>query len=81
MLTSKCLPAIILAMFGLRWILMTIEAPLLSLVGPALNWKEVLFSALGGLRGGLALILAQTVLATHGTSQDPMVKVGAAVGF
>lgn len=81
MLTSKCLPAIIVAMFGLRWTLMTFEAPLLSLVGPALNWKEVLFSALGGLRGGLALILAQTVLAAHGTTQDPMIKVGVPIGY
>lgn len=75
MLLARSLPAIIAAMFGLRWVLMTLEAPLLSLVGPALNWKEVLFSALGGLRGGLALILAQTVLAAHSTV-DPQLKVG-----
>jgi NhaP-type Na+/H+ or K+/H+ antiporter len=76
LLTLKCLPAIIIAMFGLRWILMTLESPLLSLVGPRLSWQEVVFSALGGLRGGLALILAQTVLASHTATKDPQLKVG-----
>lgn len=79
LLTVKCLPAIIIAMFALRWLLMTVEAPLLSLVGPRLTWQEVAFSALGGLRGGLALILAQTVLASHGATKDPQLKVNDAV--
>lgn len=73
LLLFKTVPAVLAFMFGLRWLLMSIEAPLLSLVGPALSWRDVLFSAFGGLRGGLALILAQTVLAGHGA--DPAVKV------
>jgi NhaP-type Na+/H+ or K+/H+ antiporter len=68
-------------MFGLRWLLMTLEAPLLSLVGPRLSWQEVMFSALGGLRGGLALILAQTVLASHGATRDPQLKVRLCIWF
>jgi hypothetical protein len=35
----------------------------------------VVFSALGGLRRGLALILAQTVLASHGATKDLQLKV------
>jgi NhaP-type Na+/H+ or K+/H+ antiporter len=78
MLLFKIVPAVLAFMFGLRWLLMSIEAPLLSLVGHALSWKDVLFSACGGLRGGLALILAQTVLANQGA--DPKVKVRQWVG-
>lgn len=62
-------------MFGLRWALITLEAPVLSLVGHGLTWQEVLFSTLGGLRGGLALILAQTVIANQGQVTHPGLKV------
>jgi len=34
-------------------------------VGPRLTWQDITFSTVGGLRGGLSLILAQTVLTTH----------------
>lgn len=37
--------------------------------------QEVLFSTIGGLRGGLALILVQTVLAAHTSTPDLRVKV------
>lgn len=37
--------------------------------------QEVLFSTVGGLRGGLALILAQTVLAGHSSTQSEELKV------
>lgn len=62
-------------MFGLRWALISIEAPLLSIMGHGLTWQEVLFSTAGGLRGGLALILAQTVIAGHHSVTDPQLKV------
>lgn len=75
LLTLKTLPSIILAMFGCRWALITLEAPLLSLMGHGLSWQEVLFSTISGLRGGLALILAQTVIAGHGQVTDPQLKV------
>eukprot|EP00879_Flechtneria_rotunda_P032086 GHRR01035238.1.p1 GENE.GHRR01035238.1~~GHRR01035238.1.p1 ORF type:complete len:281 (+),score=79.07 GHRR01035238.1:449-1291(+) len=75
LLTLKALPGVIAAMFLLRLLLMLIEGPLLSLVGPFLTWREILFSALGGLRGGLALILVQTVVAAHGNTHDPQLKV------
>jgi hypothetical protein len=32
---------VLLAMHGLRWVLMTLEAPLLGLLGPTLSWQEV----------------------------------------
>lgn len=37
--------------------------------------QEVLFSTVGGLRGGLALILVQTVVAAHTATPDPRLKV------
>jgi hypothetical protein len=47
-------------------------------VGPELTWQEVVFSTVGGLRGALALILAQTVLTSHHeTELEPHLKVGA----
>jgi NhaP-type Na+/H+ or K+/H+ antiporter len=54
---------------------MVLESPLLALVGPLLTWQELLFSTVGGLRGGLALILAQTVLTKHKETEDPQMKV------
>ena len=54
---------------------MAIEAPLLALVGPMLSWQDLLFSTVGGLRGGLALILAQTVLTKHKETEDQQMKV------
>lgn len=46
-------------------------------VGTPLTWQQVAFSAVGGLRGALALILAQTVLTSHheSDSHDPTLKV------
>lgn len=35
----------------------------------------MLFSTVGGLRGGLALILVQTVVAAHGSTDDQRLKV------
>jgi hypothetical protein len=37
--------------------------------------QEILFSTVGGLRGGLALILVQTVVAAHTSTPDPQLKV------
>eukprot|EP00878_Enallax_costatus_P032705 GHUV01035962.1.p1 GENE.GHUV01035962.1~~GHUV01035962.1.p1 ORF type:complete len:295 (+),score=35.57 GHUV01035962.1:136-1020(+) len=73
--TLTALPVILIAMFGLRWALISIEAPLLSIMGHGLSWQEVLFSTVGGLRGGLALILAQTVIAGHHSVTSPQLKV------
>ncbi|KAI8463489.1 MAG: Sodium/hydrogen exchanger family-domain-containing protein [Monoraphidium minutum] len=64
LLVKRVLPVSAVTLL-LRGTLMLLEAPLLGLVGPQLSWQEVVFGAVGGLRGGLALILAQTVLTSH----------------
>lgn len=64
LLFTRVLP-ISVAGLCVRAALMLAEAPLLAAFGTALGWREVAFVAVGGLRGALALILAQTVLAGH----------------
>lgn len=59
------LPVIYVSSFILRWLLMCLTFPVLKLLGAEepLNGVERVFATVGGLRGALSLILAQTVVA------------------
>ncbi|GMH41796.1 hypothetical protein BSKO_09706 [Bryopsis sp. KO-2023] len=56
------LPAIFIGIFGFRFLEIALFAPVLKLMGAELKLSETCFISLAGLRGALALILAQTLL-------------------
>lgn len=56
------LPIIYIVIFAFRFLEIAMFSPLLKLMGAELKWSETTFISLAGLRGALALILAQTLL-------------------
>lgn len=73
------LPLIYVAIFVFRFLEIALFSPLLKLMGAELKWSEMTFISLAGLRGALALILAQTLLQYEMSSDgksDVKEKVG-----
>lgn len=56
------LPAVYVGIFLLRFLEIAAVTPLIGLMGARLKLNEIVFIALAGLRGALALILAQELL-------------------
>lgn len=61
-------PLVYLIVFGLRFALLTAFRPLFRLEGSDLPVRDALFATVAGLRGSVALILAQAVI-TAGDSE------------
>ena len=69
---SITLPLIYIFMTLLRGGLIAIFAPMVNRIskgGIELSWKEIIFATMGGLRGGVSLILAQSVLMLESSSR------------
>ena len=64
-------PLVYLIVFGLRFALLTAFRPLFRLEGSDLPVRDALFATVAGLRGSVALILAQAVI----TAGDSEVRV------
>lgn len=62
--TAWKLPMIYIAVFALRFVAIVVLNPVLRAVGAGdlLTLKSSVFATVGGLRGGLSLILAQTIV-------------------
>lgn len=68
--TFAWLPVIYVALFVLRFVLITIFSPLLRLFGSPISMNEIAFVSFAGLRGALSLIMVQTVVSLPAPESD-----------
>lgn len=83
---SVTLPLIYVFMTLLRGLLIAIFAPIVNRIsrgGIELSWREIIFATMGGMRGGVSLILAQSVLMLESSrgGKDSQVDVIAEMGL
>ncbi len=69
------LPVIYLSSFALRAAVMFATFPLLQFLGQEpVSWRDIVFITVGGVRGSLSLILAQSVVAEESSTTTERVE-------